>query len=139
MSHWIIFYHISCIIFTHLWDRFGHRITSSFSQLLRRMLESGLVDIYRRRTLRRMKLADADHRHHHAAAARMRLREDETPVKPIVLENLLAVFALYSATTAVAVVAFLVVMVGAALNVSQSEPQSQQHHEESHRPEVAAR
>ena len=74
------------------------------------MLESGLVDIYRRRTLRRMKLADADHRHHHAAEAAAPLphrREDETPVKPIVLENLLAVFALYSATTAVAVVAFL--------------------------------
>ena len=112
MSYWIIFDQISCIIFTHLWDRFGHRITSSFSQLLRRMLESGLVDIYRRRTLRRMKLADADHRHHHAAAAaaaaaEAHRREDETPVKPIVLENLLAVFALYSATTAVAVVAFL--------------------------------
>ena len=110
MSYWIIFDQRSCMISTHLWDRFGHRITSLFTQLLRRMLESGLVDIYRRRTLRRMKLADADHRHHHAAAAAAPLphrREDETPVKPIVLENLLAVFALYSATTAVAVVAFL--------------------------------
>ena len=74
------------------------------------MFESGLVDIYRQRTLRRMKLADAEHHHdegHEGDHHHESHHEEEPLVKPIILGNLVAAFTLYSALMLVAVVAFL--------------------------------